>query len=192
MALYNNGYPATYPQMYPQYPQPVQNIGQYQNGVQNLGQIQQNMQPNMQSLATNLQQNQQLQVQNGGWVSVPSEDVARNYPVAPGNSVSFKDENRPYVYVKTMGYSQLDRPVFEKFRLVKESDSIEGSESVPNSAVSATGGETPAYDAKGEIERIWKELEAYKLNMDNLEGDMEEMRSDIAGLFAKKTEVKKK
>lgn len=64
----------------------------------------------------------QLQIQNGGLVSIPSEDDARKYPVAPGNSVTFKDENAPYVYTKTMGFSQLDRPLFEKFRLVKEDD----------------------------------------------------------------------
>lgn len=62
------------------------------------------------------------QIQNSGFVSVPSETVARNYPVAPGNSVTFIDENAPYCYTKTMGFSQLDRPRFEKFRLVKEED----------------------------------------------------------------------
>lgn len=60
------------------------------------------------------------QIQNGGFVSVRSEADARNYPVAPGNSVTFKDENAPYIYTKTMGFSQLDRPLFEKYRLEKE------------------------------------------------------------------------
>lgn len=64
--------------------------------------------------------NQNLQIQNGGFVSVRSEQEARNYPVAPGNSVTFRDETAPYVYTKTMGFSQLDRPVFEKYRLIKE------------------------------------------------------------------------
>lgn len=62
----------------------------------------------------------QPQIQNGGLVSVRNISEARNYPVAPGNSVTFKDENSPYVYTKTMGFSQLDRPIFEVFRLVKE------------------------------------------------------------------------
>ena len=65
-------------------------------------------------------QPQQTQIQNNGFISVPSEEVARNYPVAPGNSVTFKNENAPYVYTKTMGFSQLDRPSFEKYKLVKE------------------------------------------------------------------------
>ena len=62
----------------------------------------------------------QPQIQNNGFISVPSEEVARNYPVAPGNSVTVKNENAPYVYTKTMGFSQLDRPSFEKYKLVKE------------------------------------------------------------------------
>lgn len=64
----------------------------------------------------------QFQIQNGGFISISSEAEARKYPVAPGNSVMFRDENAPYVYTKTMGFSQLDRPLFEKFRLVKEDD----------------------------------------------------------------------
>lgn len=73
--------------------------------------------PNLQSLSQ-----PQFAIQSGGFVSVASEDDARKYPVAPGNSVTFKNENAPYVYTKTMGFSQLDRPLFEKFRLVKEED----------------------------------------------------------------------
>lgn len=34
--------------------------------------------------------------------------------------MTFKDENQPYIYTKTMGFSQLDRPVFEKYKLIKE------------------------------------------------------------------------
>ena len=60
------------------------------------------------------------QIQNGGLVSVRNEMEARNYPIAPGNSVTFKDETAPYVYTKTMGFSQLDRPIFDKYRLIKE------------------------------------------------------------------------
>lgn len=62
----------------------------------------------------------QPQIQNGGFVSVRSEEEARNYPVAQGTSVTFKNETAPYIYTKTTGFSQLDRPMFEKFKLVKE------------------------------------------------------------------------
>lgn len=69
----------------------------------------------------NQQQNTQ-QIQSGGFIPVSSEEMARNYPVAPGNSITFKNENAPYVYTKTMGFSQLDRPIFEKFKLVREEE----------------------------------------------------------------------
>lgn len=66
------------------------------------------------------QNQQQTAIQSGNLISVPNESEARMYPVAPGNSVTFKDENQPYIYTKTMGFSQLDRPVFERYKLIKE------------------------------------------------------------------------
>ena len=108
MPMYNY-FPQTYqPQMYPQ--QMQNGYAQQQAPLQN----QQMMQAQPQA------QKQAQQIQQSGFIPVPSEEVARNYPVAPGNSVSFKNENAPYVYVKTMGHSPLDMPTFEKFRLVKE------------------------------------------------------------------------
>ena len=65
-------------------------------------------------------QPQQQQIQNGGFVTVRSEQEARNYPVGYGTSITFRDENAPYIYCKTMGFSQLDQPIFEKYKLVKE------------------------------------------------------------------------
>ena len=49
-------------------------------------------------------------------IPVRSEIEAQNYPIAPGVSLVFKDENAPYIYVKTMGLSQFDRPTFERYR----------------------------------------------------------------------------
>lgn len=63
------------------------------------------------------------QAVQGGIIPVRSEAEARNYPVAPGNSIVFKDENAPYIYVKTMGFSQFDSPAFDKYRLQKEDPS---------------------------------------------------------------------
>lgn len=102
-------------------------------------------------------QQMQSQPQCSGFVSVRSEAEARNYPVAYGNSVTFKDETAPYIYSKTMGYSQLDRPVFEKYKLVKEDtqDVRDGSQinEVENYSIK---------DLKAEIERIWSEIEGIK------------------------------
>ncbi len=101
MAVYNNGYPINYPQFYPNQQQQMQ---------------QQMYNPQMQA------PQQTQQIQNGGFIAVANEDIARNYPVAPGNSVTFKCENAPYIYTKTMGFSQLDTPIFEKYKLVREED----------------------------------------------------------------------
>lgn len=127
-----------YPNYYPQYQQ------QYQ------------MQPQMQQP----QVQQPQQIQNGGFVSVRNEMEARNYPIAPGNSVTFKDETAPYVYTKTMGFSQLDRPIFDKYRLVKEevtepteAHSEAKAEKIDNSMLD---------DIKADIEEIWKEIETLK------------------------------
>lgn len=74
--------------------------------------------PNFQSQQTYQPNNQSIQ--NGGFITAPNESYARSYPVAPGNSVTFRDESAPYIYTKTMGFSQLDIPVFEKYKLIKE------------------------------------------------------------------------
>ena len=99
--------PYPYYQGYPNY-----NPMYYQQQLQNMQQMN-NSQQNVQSSP---------QIQNGGFVMVKDINEAMNYPVAPGNSVTFKNENLPYIYTKTLGFSQLDNPIFEKFRLVKEVD----------------------------------------------------------------------
>ena len=92
------------------------------------------------------------QQQNNGFVMVRNEMEARNYPVGFGNSVTFKDESAPFVYTKTMGYSQMQPPIFEKYRLVKE----EATET-PQEAKSSD------FDGlKCEIDRLWAEVEALK------------------------------
>lgn len=102
------------------------------------------------------QQQQQYyqQQQSNGFVSVRNEFEARNYPVAYGNSVTFKDENAPYVYTKTMGFSQLETPRFEKYKLVKE-EPQETQESQSNT-------KDDSLYSKEEIDAIWAEIEAIK------------------------------
>lgn len=81
--------------------------------------------PQMQNVyAAGQQQPAPQQIRSGGIVSVANEDEARRYPVAPGYTVTMRDENGPYLYEKTMGYSQLDQPIFRKARIVFEDDAI--------------------------------------------------------------------
>lgn len=67
-------------------------------------------------------QQPQSQVQQSAFISVKNIDEAYNWPVGPGNSLTFKDENAPYIYVKTMGFSQFEAPTFEKYKITKEED----------------------------------------------------------------------
>ena len=97
---------------------------------------------------------QTSQIQNGGFISVRSEDEARNYPVAPGNSVTFKNETAPYIYTKTMGFSQLDRPMFDKFRLVKEEQNAQ------NDILTDTADNLPQYVLKPEFDEIRAQINA--------------------------------
>lgn len=107
------------------------------------------------------QQMQQPTIQQSGLVLIPSEQDARNYPVAPGNSITFKDENAPYCYVKTMSFNQLDRPTFERYRLVKE-DSPVTAQNAPTSADSADGSKDTAYALKSDLTAIRSEIDAIK------------------------------
>ena len=100
----------------------------------------------------NQMQVQQPQIQSSGVITVRSEAEARNYPIAPGNSIMFKAETGPYVYIKTMGLSQFDAPTFEKFRLVKEEIDTESPKMVDYITKAVFD------DLKAEVESLKKSL----------------------------------
>lgn len=110
-------------------------------------------------------QNQQIQ-NNGSFIPVPSEEFARNYPVAPGNSVTFKNENAPYVYTKTMGFSQLDRPIFEKYKLIREEDTSDASESRQNQSKIEKVDNSSLDELKAEIDKIWAKIKSIEEILD--------------------------
>lgn len=74
----------------------------------------------MNPIMTPQQPQSQIMQESNLLIPIHSEQEVFNRPVAPGNSVNFKHETEPYIYVKTMGFSQFDRPVIVKYRLVKE------------------------------------------------------------------------
>lgn len=92
---------------------------------------------------------------NSGLISVRSEMEARNYPIAPGNSVIFKNENEPYIYTKTMGFSQLDHPVFERYRVVREE-----AQSVPEEPKTIEVDTSSIDELRVEIEALRERIEA--------------------------------
>jgi len=101
------------------------------------------------------------QVQNMGYIPVPNEDMARNYPVAPGNSLAFRSEDGNYMYVKSMGFSQYDKPVFDKYELVNEPLNIKESEPVMEEPVAAR-------DYDSEIDALGEELNSIREEVEHL------------------------
>lgn len=132
---YNNGF--MYPQYYPQANYMQQPLSQ---GMNNGG-----------------QQTTTPQMQNGGFVLVPSEDVAINYPVAHGNCITFKIEGKPIVIEKSMGFSQLESPRLERYRLVKEEAPVQ---------------EVTPHDNKSGLDELQDKI-------NNLESQIESMKSDM-------------
>lgn len=100
---------------------------------------------------------------NSSFVAVSGELEARNYPVAYGNSVTFKDENNPYIYTKT-SFSQMESPVFKKYRLVEE---VSDSAVKPDSTLK--GIDLSAFVVKEELKALQDELRALKKSLG--EGD---------------------
>ena len=128
---------------------PVYNPYYPQNYMQNY------MIPNQQTA----QQNQQIQ--NGGFVSVRAEGEVYNYPVAPGNCVTFKVEGQPIVLEKSMGFSQLEAPKVRRYRLVEEDTSTEtqgGQITTKMDQIDNTNYE----EVKEEIKALWSEINAIK------------------------------
>ena len=117
-------------------------------------------------------------------VSVRSESEAMSYPIAPGNSITFKDETAPYVYTKTMGLSPLDQPKFEKYRLVKEDDGAQPVDDT-NSPV-----DNPAIDLSKYA--LASDLDAYRADIDAIKADIETFRGDLYGIAGKKKNSVKK
>lgn len=167
---YNNGFPMGY-QYYPQPVMQPQMIPQ---------QMQQPVQPQVQQPQV---QQQYANVPNG-FIRVRNENEAKMYPVAPANSVTFIDENAPYVYTKTVNMGQLDRPIFEKYRLVKEEDTPEA----------VTGPQKPAEQQLTDLSRfaLHDDLAALKSELDAIKADVETFRGDLYGIAGKKKPAAKK
>lgn len=168
---YGNPYGAYYPQGY----QPVM-----QQGMPNVPQVQM---PQTQMSGAN---QPAQQIQNGGFITVRSEAEARNYPVAPGTSVTFKHETAPYCYTKTMGFSQFEAPRFEKFRLVKE----EESES-KQSAEDARDQNGIAYAKEEDLGKLAGVVKAMNEIVTGMKNDVESMKSDMYGMAGKRKTAKK-
>lgn len=109
------------------------------------------------------QQMQQPAIQQSGFVSVPSMDDVRAWPVAPGNSITFYVETVPPILAtKTKGFSQLEPPIIKEFNLVeKEAAPSEARES-PTTHEQPAPTKNTTYATKDDLAAIWDELDALK------------------------------
>ena len=121
-----------------------------------------------QAMQGNQYQNNQYQNNQNGIITVRSIDEARMYPVAPGNSITFRDENAPYIYTKTMGFSQLDRPIFEKYRLMKEEDAPVASQEAHAQPLNGQTKDSIPYALKSDIEALTASYEALRQEVELL------------------------
>ncbi len=51
----------------------------------------------------------------GGVVPVSSIEEVLKYPVQPGIRMLFEDEMAGYIYAKTQGFSQMEKPIYEAY-----------------------------------------------------------------------------
>jgi len=117
-------------------------------------------QPNAFPTQQNVLPTQQTQqIQNGGFMVIPSEEMVKNYPVAPGNCVTFKVEGKPIVMEKSMGFSQFESPKIDRYRLVKEeSEEVNESQEVVN--------DEHYEEIKTDIEKLWGAIDEIKASME--------------------------
>ena len=158
-----------YNNFYPQYYQPMPNQAFQQNYQQNQAfqqQPQNYQQQNYQQ--QNMPQNQP-QIQNGGFMQIPTEEMARSYPVAPGNCVTFKIEGKPIVMEKSMGFSQLEAPRIDRYRLVREEDAPNEQNSPQNEPKNNPTENETIKGLKDEIKALNEELEDVKKRLHELE-----------------------
>lgn len=110
---------------------------------------------------------QTQQVQNGGFIVVRSETDARNYPVAPGNCMTFKIEGQPIVIEKSMGFSQFEAPHIDVYELVKKDTPVE-LKTAQNEPQTEKPIKNTTYAEKSEIEAILSEIEHIKKDIADL------------------------
>lgn len=95
--------------------------------------------------------NPYMMQQQQSFVPVSNEAEARNYPVAYGNSVTFRNDNEPYLYSKTV-LSQMEAPIFRKYRIVEELPQ--------NAPQNMQGYDLSTFVTKAEFEALHEELKA--------------------------------
>lgn len=121
--------------------------------------------PNYQPMPYLPQMNQNNSHDNE-FVHVQHENQAREWSLMPGQSKTFINDNAPYCYTKSMPLSQLEPPVFKRFRLIEEPDSPQNAPELPPNADSI---DMSAYVLKSEFEPFCALIEGIKADLEALQ-----------------------
>ena len=173
---FNAGYPAPY--QVPYYPQPTYppQPMPYQPPVAAPQQTAQPVQPS------------QPPMQNGGFVQVRSFEEVRNWPIAPGNTVTFIDEARTHMYTKTASYNQLEAPIITSYLVVREGE---------NNAAQNVADEKPSadipYALKDDVAALAGVVRDVNDTVSTMKDAMDKMSGTLYGIAGtkKKTATKK-
>lgn len=118
------------------------------------------------------QQGQPQQIRDGGFVIVKDRAEAKDYPVTPGTSVTFRDEKCEHLFIKTVGANMFDKFDFRSYRIIEET------------------GEDEKDDAKEKENAI-----SYADDIRELKDEYERLRAEISNIkkqFETKQAEKKK
>lgn len=116
--VYNNGFPETYSNGYPQNNYPQFSYNQPYYGANQAYQSQNYTIPNQANQQIQASQNQH---NNAGIIWVQGEAGAKAYPVAPNNKTLLMDSENPVLYVKSVNASGIPDPLCI-YDLVKRED----------------------------------------------------------------------
>lgn len=136
------------------------------------------------------QQQTQPQIQNGGFVSVRSQKEALDYPIAPGNSITFIDENAMRCYIKSKGFSPFERPKFDTYRLVREEPPKQAENTASNDTKEKESN-SMQYAFKDDINDISEQISALKSRINSTVERVDALTEKV-DTFAAKRQPKKK
>lgn len=108
-------------------------------------------------------QSPQPEIRQNGFIRVKDESEVDAYPIAPGNSVTFIHETEPFVFVKTLGFSQFDHPVKEKYRLVRETP--ESANKAVFDPVKESASTEVEYAKAADVAKLQRDVEALRVSV---------------------------
>ena len=121
---------------------------------------------------------------NNQFVFVQSENEVIDYPIALGNSITFKHQTEPFIYIKTMGLSQFDKPKIVKYKLTEEEL---GSQKVqPNNSTPVD----PKWLNEDDLKPVLDEIQIVKHEIEDIKKRIDEINN--ASKPSKTTTTKEK